>query len=120
MKIKLDENMPQSLVLALARLGHEIDTAMSEGLTGLNDAAVFAASQAAQRFFVTQDLDFSDLRRFAPGTHHGLMLIRLRSPGAARLHARVTSAFTMYPADELRGCFVVVSDRKIRVRRPPS
>jgi hypothetical protein len=34
-------------------------------------------AQRAGRFLVTQDLDFSDVRRFEPGSHHGLLLVRL-------------------------------------------
>jgi hypothetical protein len=34
MRLKLDENMPLSLVEALALLGHDIDTVPHEGLNG--------------------------------------------------------------------------------------
>ena len=30
---------------------------------------------------LTQDLDFSDVRQFRPGTRAGLMLVRLQQPG---------------------------------------
>jgi hypothetical protein len=33
--------------------------------------------QAHGRVFITQDLDFSDARKYVPGTHHGLLLVRL-------------------------------------------
>jgi predicted nuclease of predicted toxin-antitoxin system len=74
-RIKLDENLP-------FRLDHETDTVPQEGLTGQNDAHVWQAAQTTGRFFITQDLDFSDARRFVPGTHHGLLLVRLRDPVA--------------------------------------
>ena len=66
MKIKLDENLPASLVDILHHFGHDADTAPSEGLAGKDDDTVWDATQAAGRFFITQDLDFSDVRRFAP------------------------------------------------------
>jgi len=34
MRLKLDENLPTVLVEDLAELGHDVDTAMSEGLAG--------------------------------------------------------------------------------------
>ena len=40
MKIKLDENMPSSLVAALSALGHDVDTAPAEGLAGHSDPNV--------------------------------------------------------------------------------
>jgi hypothetical protein len=33
--------------------------------------------QESQRFLVTQGLDFSDTRRFSPGMHCGILLVRL-------------------------------------------
>jgi predicted nuclease of predicted toxin-antitoxin system len=69
-KIKVDENLPARLVEALQQLGQDADSVESEQLVGREDPDV--AAQAAGRFFITQDLDFSDERRFAAGTHHGL------------------------------------------------
>ncbi|MGB5737237.1 MAG: DUF5615 family PIN-like protein [Thiohalocapsa sp.] len=69
MRIKLDENLPSALVPALSGLGHEVDTVAQEGLQGHCDPDVWRAAQRAGRFFITQDLDFSDLRPFRPGTH---------------------------------------------------
>ena len=89
MRIKLDENVSADLVDDLVALGHDVDTAPSEGLAGHEDPEVWAGAQAAGRVLITQDLDFSDVRVFAPGTHHGLILVRLRAPSRARLRARV-------------------------------
>ena len=66
MKLKLDENLPTSLVEELALLGHDADSVPQEGLQGHPDPDVFDAAQQAGRFLITQDLDFSDLRKFAP------------------------------------------------------
>lgn len=66
---------------------------------------------------ITQDLDFSDVRRFAPGTHHGLILVRLDVPGRLALIDRIVEAFGAGDADSWERAFVVVTDRKVRVRR---
>ncbi len=94
MKIKLDENLPERLAGALRRLGHDADSVRSEEMVGRDDADVWTAAQAAGRFLVTQDLDFSDERRYAPGTHHGLLLIRLARPGRAALLGRIVELFS--------------------------
>jgi predicted nuclease of predicted toxin-antitoxin system len=117
MKIKLDENLPEDLVATLSSLGHDADTVVQEGLKGQSDPAVWAAAQQAQRLFITQDIDFADIRRFAPGTHHGLMLVRLNSSGLFSLMSRLESVFRKEPVDTWSGCFIVVTDRKVRVRR---
>lgn len=80
MKIKLDENLPFSLAIPLRGLGHDVHTTHEEGLLGHADREIWEMAQKESRFLITQDLDFSDLRQFAPGSHHGILLVRLRSP----------------------------------------
>jgi predicted nuclease of predicted toxin-antitoxin system len=75
MKIKLDENLPLRLKSLLIAQGYDADTVIEEGLSGKIDAVVWQAAQAEQRFLITQDLDFSDMRTFKPGTHSGILLI---------------------------------------------
>lgn len=77
MRIKLDENIPRSAAARLAAVGHEVDTVLDEELGGRPDTDVWFASQSEARLLVTQDLDFSDVRHFTPGTHHGILLVRL-------------------------------------------
>ena len=118
MKIKLDENLPASLAAELRRLGHEADTVSDEGLAGQNDECIWRASQRDGRFLVTQDLDFSDLRRFAPGSHAGLLLVRLRSPSISALKELVLRLLRNKQSKEWSGCFVVATDHKLRIKRP--
>jgi predicted nuclease of predicted toxin-antitoxin system len=119
MNIKLDENLPATLAQALRAMGHDADTVPEEALAGHIDTDVWQAAQRERRFLVTQDLDFSDVRLFRPGTHAGVMLVRLSEPSRARLEARVGEAFTSAEAARFPGAFVVVTDRKLRVRIAP-
>ncbi|MBI5890072.1 MAG: DUF5615 family PIN-like protein [Nitrosomonadales bacterium] len=116
MKIKLDENLPARLVPILQQHGHDVDTVPDENLSGRPDAEIWQATSAEGRFLITQDLDFSDTRQFAPGTHAGLLLVRLREPGAHALLEAIT-AVAAEMAD-WAGCFVVLTENKIRIKRP--
>lgn len=118
MKIKLDENLPASLAVALGGLGHDIQTVPQQGLTGKRDEAVWEVAQREGRFLITQDLDFSDIRRFKPGSHHGLLLVRLRRPGRRALIRRTRALFESEDVERWARCFVVSTDRKLRVRAP--
>jgi predicted nuclease of predicted toxin-antitoxin system len=120
MKIKLDENLPSGLAISLGRLGHDVHTANQEGLTGHPDTELWRAAQKESRFLITQDLDFADLRRFAPGSHHGILMIRLRSPSRRSLSMRVTEIFQIEDVGDWAGCFVVATERKIRLLKPPN
>lgn len=118
MNVKLDENMPVRLVAVLTELGHETDTVPNEGAAGKDDEAVWGLACRAGRFLITQDLDFSDARRYAPGTHPGLLLVRLRFPSREEITKRVRSAFESEDVETWRQCLVVLTEHKIRVLRP--
>jgi predicted nuclease of predicted toxin-antitoxin system len=118
MNIKLDENLPAGLSPLLAARGHDTQAVPQEMLGGASDVTVWEAAPREGGFFVTQDLDFSDVRRFTPGTHHGLLLVRLRIPSRRTLLDRVRIIFETEDVESWVGCFVVASDHKIRNRRP--
>ncbi len=67
---------------------------------------------------ITQDLDFSDLRQFKPGTHCGILLIRMSAPGRNALLSQVLKIFKNEAVESWHRCFVVVTDNKIRVKTP--
>lgn len=118
MKIKLDENLPILLTNLLQELGHDVHTVHDEQLTGREDKEIWDTAQKESRFLITQDLDFSDSRRFTPGMHHGILLIRLRSPNRRNLSARISEIFRTESIEAWAGCFVVATERKIRVLKP--
>ncbi len=118
MRIKLGENMPVRIWAALNAMGNDVETVYSEGLSGAKDDVVWAASQDEQRLLITQDLDFSDSRRFQPGLHHGIILLRLRTPGRERLFRKIVELFKTEDFEKWAGCFVVVTGHKVRIQRP--
>jgi predicted nuclease of predicted toxin-antitoxin system len=118
MNIKVDENLPRTLCAALVGLGHDVHSVFEEQLTGHPDADIWNAAQREGRFLITQDLDFSDMRKFIPGCHHGILLIRLNSPSRSNLIFRLQQILGIENVENWKGCFVVVTERKIRIRRP--
>jgi len=118
MRIKLDENLPAILTDVLAEFGHDADTSPQEGLAGFRDEEIWEAALKTDRFLLTQDLDFSDVRKFLPGTHPGLLLIRLDHPSRTALVRRVRQILVAEDIESWKGCFVVATEHKIRVRRP--
>jgi predicted nuclease of predicted toxin-antitoxin system len=117
MRLKLDENLPATLAEALRARGHDVDTVPDESLQGTSDVTVFSAAQAERRFLITQDLDFSDTRRYAPGTHHGILVVRLANPSRRLLRALCRAAVPR-PRCRDMARLVVATDTKIRVRSP--
>jgi predicted nuclease of predicted toxin-antitoxin system len=118
MRIKLDENIPVGIASHLTIIGHDVDTVLDEKLGGQSDEVVWKAAQSEGRFFITQDLDFSDIRRFAPGTHHGILLIRLYMPDRSTLFKRIAALFADNDSAQWNGCFLILGENKLRIIHP--
>jgi predicted nuclease of predicted toxin-antitoxin system len=120
MRIKLDENLPLRLAVPLREFGHDVHVVQDEGLVGHPDSEIWEAAQKESRFLITQDLDFSDSRKFVPGSHHGILLVRLHFPNRRNLMQRVIELFRNERVGDWAGCFVVATERKIRIVKPNS
>ena len=118
MKVKLDENLPDRIVAGLAALGHDTDTVVGEGLAGATDEDLWPQVQQAARFLVTKDLGFSDERRYPPGSHQGILVLRLSDDRSSAAAERLTAVFRTEAVEAWAECLVVVTDHKVRVRRP--
>jgi predicted nuclease of predicted toxin-antitoxin system len=118
MKVKLDENMPTGLVGILNRYGHNAATVPQQGLAGQSDAVIWEAAQRESRFLITMDLDFADIRRFPPGTHGGILVLRLSRQGRRAILNLFQALLDQQPLGSFERCIVIASERGIRVRMP--
>lgn len=120
MKLKLDENLPESAATRLAALGYEVDTVLAERLGERSDEDVWAAVQSEGRFLVTHDLDFSDARKFRPGSHAGVLIVRLPDSEQWRVGDHLVAWFSDPDARSWGRCLVVATVSKVRVARDGS
>lgn len=118
MKLKLDENIASSVATRLIALGLDVDTVLNEHLGGRPDVDVWSAAQMEGRFLVTQDLDFSDARKFRPGTHAGVLIVRLPDSQQWRIGDHLVGWLSDPDARSWGGCFIVATIHKVRVLRP--
>jgi hypothetical protein len=82
MKLKLDQNLSQSLRDPLTKLKHDVDTVAAEGLSGAGDRTVIEAGRSADRILLTLDRDFLDLDQYPPQRHSGVVVFRPPRQGA--------------------------------------
>ena len=116
--VKLDEHLEKVTLQVLRESSYDVDTVLGERLSGSTDELLWSRVVADGRFLITLDLDFSDVRRFRPGTHPGILLIRARntsSPAVLRVLRRVLAERSL---EDLRGCLTVADERSTRVRWP--
>jgi predicted nuclease of predicted toxin-antitoxin system len=94
MKAKLDENLPLRIAIRLRDLGHDIHTTEQENLSGCGDSELWTQAQRESRTLITQDLDFSDSRRFRPGTYHGLVLVTVARSESRAVNPAIGRGFS--------------------------
>jgi predicted nuclease of predicted toxin-antitoxin system len=117
-KFKLDENMPVSSAAILARAGHDVDTVGEEGLGGAPDAEVVAAATAAGRVLISLDVGLADIRAYSPGSHAGIVVLRLTDQSAAAISNALSDLAAAAAADSLAGAVAVLQRGLLRIRHP--
>jgi predicted nuclease of predicted toxin-antitoxin system len=118
--VKLDENLGRSAVEVLRAAGYPTERATDEGLSGAKDPLVWQHVCQEGRFFITLDLDFSDVRRFPPGTHPGLLLLRPKNRSRDAVLHVLKRVLQEHPLGNLAGCLAVADEHRTRLRRPSS
>ena len=118
MKVKLDENLGGLHIRAVRAAGHDADRVHDEGLSGAADEVVWERAGSERRFFITLDLDFADVRRYRPGSHPGILLMRPRTKGSQAVLKVLARVLKEHRLETLAGCLVVADEAHTRVRRP--
>ncbi len=118
MRIKVDEDLPQAAIQMLRDQGYDAVSVVEQGLGGLKDPLLWQAVQAEQRFLVTADKGFADIRFYPPGTHAGVLVLRPAQDGIRPVLRLLERVLVSYDLQALTKTVAVVTPRGIRVRRP--
>jgi len=118
-RFKVDENLPDEIAELLRSRGHDAVTVVDQGWCGLPDDELWRRVQHEVRWLVTADKEFGDIRRYRPGTHAGVLLLRSRQEGLDDYIGLATEAVRRLDFDDASGGVVVVTDRGARIRRAP-
>jgi predicted nuclease of predicted toxin-antitoxin system len=117
----VDESLPRAVTRALLAEGHDALDARDVGLRGATDDVVFAHALHAARILISGDVDFANTLRFPPGSHAGIIVLRLPngwSPAARALRAvNIIAEVLQYLAE---GALVIVDASRIRVLQSPA
>jgi predicted nuclease of predicted toxin-antitoxin system len=112
----VDENLPVEIAQLLREAGHEVATVLDQDLGGRDDRAVAAICQQEARTLVTLDLDFADIRTYAPAHYAGMVVLRLQrqdKPHILEVFARVIPLLSQEP---LAQRLWIVEEYHIRIR----
>jgi predicted nuclease of predicted toxin-antitoxin system len=117
MRIKVDEDLPRAAVRMLRDRGHEAAGVVKQGMGGWKDPPLWQAVQSEQRFLVTADKGFADIRFHPPGSHAGVLLLRPDEDGIRPVIELLERVLASYDLETLARTVTVVTPRGIRIRR---
>lgn len=120
MRFLIDANLPRSALPLLRRLGHEAQHVRDLGLGAAPDEQIAAHARASASVVLTRDLDFSDIRRYPPANHAGLIVLRLPDDAVVEEILRVVERFLSDAefVSHLPGRLAVVEPSRVRFRPP--
>jgi predicted nuclease of predicted toxin-antitoxin system len=116
-KFKLDENLPVAARSLLNEQGQDALSVHDEHLVGRSDEVVSDIARTEGRMLVTFDLDFADERAYPPGSHAGIMVLRLRSQHSSAVVRVLEQIVSSQDVEAFAGALVIVTDATVRVRR---
>jgi hypothetical protein len=115
--VKLDENLGLSAIELLA-LGMPQSASTTRGYQGPKTPLCGNESFKSIASSSPLDLDFADIRRFPPGSHPGVLLLRPRSRSRDAVLSVLRRVLREYPLQTLSGCLAVADEQRTRIRRP--
>lgn len=115
----VDESLPRVVTRELRAAGHDVTDVRDAGLRGAPDDSVFARALLERRILISGDVDFANTLRFPPGTHGGIVVLRLPNDWVPAARAeRALRALGDVLSDLEQGALVIVDAKRVRLLRP--
>lgn len=116
-RFKIDENLPIEAANFFNRFGYDAKTVLDEALQGSTDDELTLICKKENRILVTFDLDFSNVRTYPPGTHPGIIVIRLADQSVDTTLSAVNKIISTLKEETPSGELWIVEEKKIRIRK---
>lgn len=117
LKVTVDEDLPRQAVQILRDHGYEAASVIEQDMGGWKDPQLWIAVQNDERFLVTADKGFGDIRVYPPGKHFGILLLRPDEDGIRPMIELLQQVLNSYNLEDLVGTTTVATPRGIRMRR---
>jgi len=117
-RIKVDEDLPQEVAATLRHADHDARTVSEQGLAGATDEAVWEVVQYEQRCLFTADKGFANAHLHPPGTHPGIVLLRLPRESRAGYIRLTELLIERLDLSVVAGAIVVVAPESVRILYP--
>ena len=117
MRFLADESVYVAIVRALRDLGHDVVDLKEKKVYGVPDDEVFQLAVEQGRILVTMDLDFGNILLYPPGTHPGIIVLKLFEltvDGATNI---LRDFIQKTDESQIAKALVIVEPHRVRFRR---
>jgi predicted nuclease of predicted toxin-antitoxin system len=115
MKFKGDENLPAEVVALLRYAGHDAHSVLDEDLGGTSDTSLAEVCRKEGRILLTLDLDFADIHAFPPGSHPGIVVLRLRRQDKKTVLGIIPRILELLKREAVNGRLWIVDEVRTRI-----
>ena len=118
MNLKTDENIGRSGVEFLRNAGHDVETAVEEGLQGASDLRLFRTCSRENRILLTLDCGFGEVLRFPPPKHAGVVILQIGPRFTlSGLIKRLSDFLDAAKTNSVEGSLWVVEPGRLRIHQ---
>jgi len=115
----MDENIPPAVGRFLRDKGFDVKDARKAGLAGASDDVIVSLAREERRVLVTLDKHFTNILVYPPGSHDGIIRIRIHPPLVEDMIKALNQLFQTSDIGIIRGSLIILQREGFRVRRPP-
>lgn len=117
MNFLTDANVYKAFVKNLRSLGHDVLDIKEQGLERSSDAEIFTLAHREKRILISMDKDFSSIIHYPPGTHYGIIVVKLYRITILEATNIFIRAIQNLNIDDINSNIIIISRNKTRIRR---
>jgi len=116
--VLLDEDIrkpEETIQLLKSQRPHwDVQHVARSGLEGQKDPAIFTEAQNRLALLITADKGFGDIRKYPPGSNHGILLLRPSQDSVLGQHAALNTALAHSADHQLQNNLTIADETTVR------
>ena len=116
MKFLLDADCPRAIADILKKSGHQVQD-IRDVKPETSDQEIYELIKRESLILITRDTDFSNILRYPPTRHCGIILLRVHLLSIGEILAIVGNLIASIPEGELLGSLTVARKDRYRIHR---
>lgn len=101
----------------LREAGFDCITLRELNKAGAVNGEVIACARSKKAVLITRDRDFTNLTLYPPGSHDGIIFLRITPESKEKVHAVMLEALRNTPPNHFKGNAVIITSIAYRIHR---